>query len=64
MNKAKTEAAIKFLEKGPTFIGRVLDTDYYEHPEYGDESPLVEVTKDGRVRHSEFWELPAIAELI
>lgn len=57
-NKPTTEKAKKFLSKEPTFLGRVHGCDLYEHPEYGDESRLMAITPDGRVKKTEHWEVP------
>lgn len=64
MNKPQTEKAIRFMAMKPTLIGRVRGYDFYEHPEYGDESPLRTITPDGRVKKTEFYELPTAAEFI
>lgn len=58
-NKPTTDNAIKFLAKNPTFLGRVNGVDLYESPTMGDESPLIAITSDGRVKRTEHWEVPA-----
>ena len=58
MNKPFTAKARAFIAKNPTFIGSVNGVDLYEHPEHGDESPLVAITPSGRVRPTDCWELP------
>ena len=58
MNKPFTAKARAFIAKNPTFIGRVNGVDLYEHPTNGDESPLVAVTATGRLRPTDYWELP------
>lgn len=63
-NQAKTEKAIKFLSKNPTLIGVVHGVDLYEHPSFGDEAPLFAITKDGRVKETEYWELPDAMEAL
>lgn len=60
MNRPRTAAAQRFLAQEPTFIGRVLDTDYYEHPTRGDEAPLVAITADGRCKLTDHYDLPSI----
>lgn len=62
-NKPSTDNATRFLAMNPTLIGRVGEIDFYEHPLRGDESPLVGITKDGRRKLTEFYELPSAAEL-
>ena len=63
MNKATTDNAREFLEKNPTHIATVLGVDLYEHPEYGDESPLVAITSDGRKCKTDLWDVPSIEEM-
>lgn len=58
VNKATSDKAKAFLAKQPTFIGTVSGYDFYEHPEMGDESPLLVVTPDGKVHKTYEWELP------
>lgn len=62
MNTPKTEKALKLAAMG-TLIGSVCGVPFYEHPVHGDESPLLYITKDGRVKLSDFWELPTVEEL-
>lgn len=59
MNKPTTSNATKFLAKGPTLLGRVHGVDLYEHPTLGDESPLMAITPDGRVKRTGHWEVPS-----
>ncbi len=61
-NKPTTENAVKFLAKKPTLLGRVNGVDLYEHPELGDESPLMAITPEGKVRRTDHWEVPTSAE--
>ena len=61
-NKPTTDKARAFLAKNPTLIGRVLGVDLYESPTYGDESPLIAITPDGRVKKTDHWELPSALE--
>ncbi len=63
MNKPTTNKARGFIARNPTFIGRVLDVDFYESPIYGDEVPLVAITSDGELRHTHNWELPSHDEI-
>lgn len=62
MNKPTTDKAKKFLAKGPTHLGTVRGVDLYEHPELGDESPLMAVTADGRVKRTDHWEVPSFED--
>lgn len=50
-----------FLAKNPTHIGTVLGSRFFEHPEYGDEAPLLVIAGD-RVVCSDFYELPTVNE--
>jgi len=58
-----SDKARAFLAKNPTHIGTVLGVDYFEHPTLGDEAPLVMIGTDGKVRHSDHWDLPTAEEL-
>lgn len=61
-NQATTEKAKAFLAKNPTFLGRVHGVDLYEHPTYGDEHPVMAITADGRVKKTDHWEVPSLAD--
>ena len=63
MTKNLSDKAKAFLAKGPYYIGIVAGHTFYEHPTYGDESPLVVIGLDGNVKVSDFWELPSREEL-
>lgn len=58
MNKPTTDKAKAFLAKNPTFLGRVHGVDLYEHPELGDESCIIAITADGRVKRTGLYEVP------
>ena len=62
MNKPKTPNA-KLVATTATLVGSVAGCPFYEHPTQGDESPLLYITKDGRVKLSDFWDLPSYDEL-
>lgn len=62
VNKPTTDNAKKFLAKDPTLLGRVHGVDLYEHPTLGDESPLMAITADGRVKRTDHWEVPSAAD--
>lgn len=59
-----SDKARAFLAKKPTYIGIVAGTRYYEHPEKGDESPLMAITPEGELKLSDFWELPDIHDVM
>ena len=61
---ALSDKAKAFLDRKPTYIGTVSGYRFYEHPTLGDESPLVMITLEGKVRVSTFWELPDAFEII
>lgn len=63
MTATLSDKARTFLAKKPTLIGCVAGHRFYEHPTYGDESPLIMITPDGKVKRSDHWELPAIEDL-
>lgn len=60
---ALSDKARAFLAKKPTLIGRVAGIAFYEHPELGDESPLIAILKDGRVKRSPYWDMPDAIEV-
>lgn len=62
MNRPVTDKA-KRIAKEATLMGNVAGVPFYEHPVYGDESPLLYITKDGRVKLSDHYELPTYDEL-
>lgn len=64
MNKVLSDKAKAFLAKSPEHIGSVAGYDFYEHPTYGDESPLMMITPDGKIKCSDFWEMPDAFELL
>ncbi|MCP4366350.1 MAG: hypothetical protein GY800_13785 [Planctomycetes bacterium] len=57
MNKLYPNAK-KLMTRNPAKIGTVAGHRYYEHPDYGDETYLLCVTPDGKLKHSAHWELP------
>ena len=59
MTELKPNAA-KFMKKNPTLIGTVAGVKFYEHPVYGDEHPLLAITKEGKLKHTGCYELPQI----
>ena len=47
------------------YIGQVDQYRFYEHPVYGDESPLIAYsTKSGNWGSSHWWELPQPQEIL
>lgn len=56
--------AAKFLEMKPTYMGRQLGNDFYECPWNGDEAPLWMITTEGKLKKSDFWEVPSVDEMI
>lgn len=58
-DKAKT-----FLANKPYLIGAVAGHNFYEHPTRGDESPLLVIGTDGKLKLSDHWELPSVEELL
>lgn len=59
LNIPRTEKARAFLAKKPTYINSICGVDYYEHPAYGDESPLICILADGRLKRSAYWDMPS-----
>lgn len=62
MNKPTTDKAKAFLAKNPTHLGTVRGVDLYEHPTLGDETTLVAITADGRVKSTDHWEVPSFED--
>lgn len=60
---ALTENAKKFLAQAPTLIGQIAGCKFYEHPVYGDESPMVAIF-NGKKWTSPFYDLPSLGETI
>jgi hypothetical protein len=58
-NVARTELAKAFLAKNPTLIVSRYGVDLYEHPTLGDEIELFAITRDGRLKHTDHWEVPS-----
>ena len=52
----------KVMARNPELIGVVAGIRFYEHPAYGDESPLIADTGT-EFGLTDFWELPDIADL-
>ena len=46
----------QFLSKKPFFLASISGVALYEHPVYGDESPVIAVTKCGKVIETDFYE--------
>lgn len=57
-----TPNALNFLAKEPTLIGVVQGHAFYEHPTRGDESPLIAITHNGKLKRTDFWDLPTREE--
>lgn len=53
----------RFWDSNPTLIGTVAGVRFYEHPQFGDEYPLIAVLPGGDVGLSCFWEVPDIEDL-
>lgn len=58
-----SENARKFKLKNPTLIGCVGGFQFYEHPTYGDEHPLLMITPEGKLKDSGFWDMPQLEDL-
>jgi hypothetical protein len=49
----------RVFAENPTLIGTVSGIEYYEHPRYGDEYPLIAYDRELNLMGlSNFWELP------
>lgn len=58
-----SDKAKAFLNRKPTLIGRVAGHAFYEHPEHGDEAPLVMIDPEGRVSLSDWYDVPTADEI-
>lgn len=63
MNKPVTEKA-KRLVNTATRVGIVAGVPFYESPTHGDEMPLIYITKAGKAKVSDYWELPDLQEFL
>lgn len=63
MKTYTTEQTAKFLALNPTLIGTVLGVQFFEHPTYGDESPLLAMNKSGLLVDTGYYELPSFHEV-
>lgn len=62
MNRPTTDKA-KHIAKEATLIAIINGVPFYEHPTLGDEVPLLYITKEGKVKRSEFYEVPELQDL-
>lgn len=63
--KTLTDKAKRFLSQQPELMGIVLGYRFYEHPVYGDESPLIVITPEGKKKLSGFYDyVPDMDELL
>ena len=44
----------------PSYVGRNEAGVWYEHPVFGDESPLLVATEDNKIHQRIWWEVPDI----
>lgn len=62
--KTLSDKAKSFLKRNPTKIGTVGGVDFYEHPVNGDESPMYAITNKGKLKITDFWELPNFDDVL
>ena len=53
----KIDGRLKTVGSAPTYIGSAGGRKFYEHPIYGDESPMIERVGEGQYISTTFWEL-------
>ena len=63
MTNTLSDKAQTFLANKPYLMGVVAGYKFYEHPTRGDESPLLVIGPDGKLKLSDHWELPSREEL-
>lgn len=59
-----TENAKAFLAMEPALMGQVAGVYFYEHPVHGDESPMMMITREGKLKTSCWFEMPSYEEVI
>lgn len=59
INKPRTEKALALVATA-TLIGTVNGIPFYESPTMGEDAPLLFINEEGKVKRSDFWELPTL----
>jgi hypothetical protein len=62
MNQPTTDKA-KYVAQKANLIAIINGVPFYEHPELGDEVQLLYITKAGKVKRSDFYEVPEVQDL-
>ena len=62
MNQPTTDKA-KYVAQRANLVAIINGVPFYEHPELGDEVPLLYITKEGKVKRSDFYEVPEVQDL-
>ena len=57
-----SDKAKAFLAKKPVVLGVSGDTTFYECPTLGEESPMLFIDQEGKLRRSEFWDMDSVME--
>lgn len=52
-----------FSDLRPTYLGTILDVQFYEHPDYGDEAPIL-AKQHGVWYNTDWWEIPTTEEVV
>ncbi len=53
------------LNHNPVLIGVLLGVKYYEHPLFGDESPLITIDYENKTYHiTDFYDMPSLQDVI
>lgn len=64
ISHTKKYNAEQVFKDSPTLVGVVGGVQFYEHPKFGDDYPLIAYDrKTKEMVLSTFWELPALNEL-
>lgn len=58
-----SDKAQAFIAKSPTHLATVAGLNFYEDPTLGDESALLYISKDGKIKRSDFWEVPSLDDV-
>jgi len=55
--------AAKLMSRNPTLMGIVAGYRFYESPTYGDEAPFLMITPEGKLKHTDCFELPEAQDI-
>lgn len=59
-----SDAAQRYMDRNPTKIGVVAGIPFYEDIAFGDEKPLLYISREGKLGRSPWYELPEFDEVV